>query len=265
MVLFFFIGTVTLAKGQQQALPITDVAVETVTDFTLRSDWKKSIFTLHIKNVGTTTVDLSNAVVQCYLSKDAVIGDDVAAGGLEIKASQAGQLLKGETRNLTGLWFAYNELNLMTYPYVVITLKTGIKEANSKNNTIIAKHGHGAIVVPDKPDLEPTKGFATNLDWRRGEDNESFSFKIKNNGIGDAGPSIAKFTFYTSNEDKSKKEYLSIPTPSISAGGIVQLKHRFPDGCLAHDCFFEMTVDAGNTVAESVETNNAANGRMGGK
>jgi CARDB len=76
---------------------------------------------------------------------------------------------------------------------------------------------------------------------------------VKNQGIGPAGPSTTEVDFFSHGR-------VSLPTPALAPGASTDLFVDIPAGCFDPDCEFRITVDALNSVAESNEANNTANG-----
>lgn len=76
---------------------------------------------------------------------------------------------------------------------------------------------------------------------------------VKNQGAGPAGPSTTEVDFFRHGR-------VSLPTPALAPGASTDLLVDIPPGCFDPDCEFRITVDVLNTVAESNEGNNTANG-----
>jgi hypothetical protein len=78
--------------------------------------------------------------------------------------------------------------------------------------------------------------------------------RIRNQGAGDAPPSITRVEF-------SPGGVLFLATPSVPAGGATDLPPiDIPAGCFDSDCDFTITVDSNGNVDESDEGNNIAEG-----
>jgi hypothetical protein len=94
----------------------------------------------------------------------------------------------------------------------------------------------------------PTFNFCTT------EDNEKLLVTVRNQGDGDAAASTTTVEF-------SSGPSVSKPTGAIpGSGGVANLTFDIPLGCFNADCGFTITVDSGNVVSESSETNNSADG-----
>ncbi|ELR70859.1 hypothetical protein C900_03294 [Fulvivirga imtechensis AK7] len=94
-----------------------------------------------LKNVGLDTMFLNRMLIQSYVSKDQVLGGDVAAGGA-IFPSDTPYLLPGET--YIGNRGSYpNTTTIAEYPYVIIEikLKSGetMTECSTSNNIGVAE------------------------------------------------------------------------------------------------------------------------------
>lgn len=76
---------------------------------------------------------------------------------------------------------------------------------------------------------------------------------VKNQGTGDAGPSVTEVDFFAFGK-------VSVPTPPLGPGASVDLQVPIPPGSFDPDCEFRITVDKNNQVTESNEGNNIANG-----
>jgi hypothetical protein len=86
------------------------------------------------------------------------------------------------------------------------------------------------------------------------EDGERLLVTVRNQGSGDAAASTTTVQF-DSGPPVSK------PTSALSgSGGFSDLTFDIPAGCFNADCGFTITVDSGNVVSESSETNNSASG-----
>jgi hypothetical protein len=87
------------------------------------------------------------------------------------------------------------------------------------------------------------------------EDNERLLVTVRNQGSGNAAASTTTVQFDSGPP-------VSIPTNALSgSGGVDNLTFDIPAACFNADCGFTITVDSGNVVSESNETNNSAKGR----
>lgn len=115
-----------------------------------------------------------------------------------------------------------------------------------------------------KPDLVPVKQFPSDPSLqafcktvKRGTAtlrDDRLVVTVKNQGSADAAGSTTKVEFFPGGP-------VSLPTPAIPAGGSVDLEFPLPsDFSRANSGDFRITVDSDNTVDESNEGNNSADG-----
>jgi hypothetical protein len=89
------------------------------------------------------------------------------------------------------------------------------------------------------------------------EDGEKLLVTVRNQGDGEAAASTTTVEFST-----NVPVVVSMPTSAIPGSESVEdLEFDIPAGCFTSDCDFTITVDSGNVISESSETNNIANGR----
>ena len=121
---------------------------------------------------------------------------------------------------------------------------------------LLAACAGGGVTGP--PDLVPIPQITSFdppvLNFCTIEDNERLLVTVRNQGDGDAAASTTTVQF-------SGGPSVSKPTGAIPrSGGVANLEFDIPAGCFNADCGFTITVDSGNVVSESSETNNSANG-----
>ena len=87
------------------------------------------------------------------------------------------------------------------------------------------------------------------------DDDGKLSVTVRNQGGGEA-PESTTTVLFSSGESVSEPT-VNIPGPN----GVANPKFDIPAGCFTADCGFTITVDSGNVVVESNETNNSASGK----
>jgi hypothetical protein len=105
------------------------------------------------------------------------------------------------------------------------------------------------------PDLIPVSPLGTDPSafCRIEAEGRLLRVSVKNQGNENAGASKTTVFF--------PGVQVTVDTPSIPAGGSIDLLFKIPSGCFSPDCAFKISVDAGNQVDESNhEGNNSANG-----
>jgi subtilase family serine protease len=130
-----------------------------------------------------------------------------------------------------------------------------INETNESNNTL--------TITLNQPDLRPVL-FPGNQTLKTRSDNQFLYFSVKNAGDGNAGTSVAQFTYYLAD---GKKLPIQVNTPALNAGQEIELRispNICPSMPSSGDCRHEVEVDFGKTVKESSETNNRASGVIEG-
>jgi hypothetical protein len=116
------------------------------------------------------------------------------------------------------------------------------------------------------PDLEPVLFGGEGSSLKTRIDDNFLYFSVKNVGNTDAPASIATFTYYLSD---NKKQTISVPTPAVAAGRTIELKVS-PKTCsspttgIHGGCRYDVELDVRDTVKESDENNNFAEGTIEG-
>ncbi len=120
----------------------------------------------------------------------------------------------------------------------------------------------GVAPRPDLPDLIVDPRFPPVCKMEGGF--PRITIQVKNQGGADAAGSSTRFEFLAATTPAWTGFY--VPTPSIMAGGVVEVSRRIPPACFdvgQGTCSFKLTVDALSEVVESDETNNASQGSCG--
>jgi hypothetical protein len=123
-----------------------------------------------------------------------------------------------------------------------------------RDDALIANRRENGLVRPDRSEVlgqligTGWNAISGKLGFCRGVPGK-LVLTVKNQGAAPAGAShmTVKFGGGTS---------VSVNTPTIPAGGSVDLLVAIPNGCFQSDCPFEITVDSALEVVESDETNN---------
>jgi hypothetical protein len=102
------------------------------------------------------------------------------------------------------------------------------------------------------PDLVPVPDPVFGFSVKDGQGN--LLITVKNQGTGDAGPSITRVHF------GNVSGYVDVATPAIPAGQYTILAVPIPGTCYQPDCGFYFDLDADNQVDEWDDTNNRGSG-----
>ena len=103
------------------------------------------------------------------------------------------------------------------------------------------------VPIPEIISFDPPS-----LNFCNTENNEILLVTVRNQGGGDASSSTTTVEF-------SPGGPVDLPTNALSGdGGIDNLSFDIPAECFTADCDFTITVDSGDDVSESIETNNSA-------
>jgi len=102
------------------------------------------------------------------------------------------------------------------------------------------------FMVQGKPDLIPVPAC-------RRDSQGNILIQVKNNGSVSAGPSVTRVTFYPSGVN-------DLSFPALAPGATAEVPVAVPGSCWNPDCDYLIEVDQTNSVDESDETNNSAQG-----
>ena len=115
-----------------------------------------------------------------------------------------------------------------------------------------------ADVEPSQPDLVPVRNGA-DVNYCNVDDQNRLVVCVKNQGGADAPASTTRVEFKWGG---TESQTVDLPTPLIIPHNTecIPTNVEFPMGCFDPDCGFTITVDYGNAITESNETNNSADG-----
>jgi len=136
------------------------------------------------------------------------------------------------------------------YSTAVVDKKGRAIEHSSIDVEQIHERKRGDTGTPCLADLIPVADPAGSYCKRL---NGNLVVTVKNQGLCAAGESKTKIDFMSHGA-------ITLPTPALAAGASTNLTVNLPGGCFDPDCEFRITVDDGDAVPESNETNNTASG-----
>lgn len=121
-----------------------------------------------------------------------------------------------------------------------------VEEGNEDNNQTTPI----AVKLPEAADLIPVPNAYG--DYCQLTDQGQLRVIVRSQGKGPAGGSTTAIDFGDAGT-------VRVPTPALAPGASATLVVDIPDGCFP-DCYFMITVDAGNNVGETDNDNNVASG-----